>query len=219
MIKKENHIDAVSILSSLLLLLISFQCYAQQDSCYQQSWTKRIAKKVPANICIGEDEVIYQLFSGFDFNQDGRSDIAIKVGNEEKTNGDTTVLIIFEQQFDSTFVGFMSLNNVFPIYFEKYSLDYVIQNEKLLKIKNRYQETYPLERIEIDNEDIHIYMVADATAVFHLVYSYNTSDKDWLLSKLLVDDEETNDVTDYETFRIGTSINDFNYFHYIEGDF
>ena len=170
-----SYINVTRISTLLLLSFIYFQCYAQQDSCYQQSWTKRIAKKLPASVCIDKEEIIYQFFSDFDFNQDGLSDIAIKVGKKKKSNGDTLKLKIFKQLVDSTFVEFMQLNNIFPIYFEKYSLDYNVQDKGLLKIKDRYQETYPLEHLKLEDNYISIRMIADATATFHLLYTYNAN--------------------------------------------
>jgi hypothetical protein len=209
----------MKISALLLLSFICFHCCAQQDSCYQNSWTKRIAKKLPANVCINKEETIYQFFSDFDFNKDGLSDIAIKAGKSKKSNGDTLKLTIFRQLIDSTFVEFMQLDNIFPIYFEKYSLDYNIQDEGLLKTKNRYQEAYPLEHLKLEDNYISIRMIADATASFHLLYTYSTPEKDWLLTEFSIVNEEIDTVINHDTFRLGTSILDFSYFDYIEGNF
>ena len=206
---------------NLLLLVLSLHvsCMAQQADCNKKSWTKKIRKALPSDICLSDSTMAYLLFSDFDYQSDHLNDIAIKVGNERIKDGDTVILEIYAQQSDSTFTKSKILDNIYPIYFKNYSLDYEIESSGLLKLKNRYQGFNPLEEMELKGSNFILRMLSDATTSFILTYKYSSNKKDWLLDKFELYDHYSEEVTEKTTSRIGSEIGKFNYFDYLEGRF
>ncbi len=211
--------NVMKISSLILMMLLQHNCVAQQENCNRKAWTIKIKNKLPSSVCVSEDKIIYDLFSNFDYNIDHLNDLALRVGNNKISNGDTTMLEIYAQKSDSNFIPIKSLKNIYPIYFESYSLDYKIEDSNLQKLKDRYQGSNPLEELRINENEIFLKITADITTSFCFVYKYNMEKQDWLLKSLHLYERESENLTKYDTYHIGSSIDEFDYFDYLEGDF
>lgn len=129
------------------------------------------------------------------------------------------MLEIYTQQPDSSFTKFKTLNNIYPIYFENYSLDYEIENEDLSKLKDRYQGFNPLEELKVEHNKIVLKILSDATTSFILTYTYSSKKANWFLDKFELYDHNSERVIEDSTRLIGSGIDSFDYFDYLEERF
>lgn len=203
------------------IIIFCCACNAQQkeqDSiCYQRS-KGFIQNRLPDDVCIDKGELIYTLFDRFDFNIDGLQDLAIEKGNEELVNGLQTELVIYQKVNDSAFTKFRELDNVYPLWFEDYSPHIKVNEPELDSIKE-YYEGNPLRRIELVNNRIVLNLNGDAVTECILTFTYSNEKEDWFLTDYVEYDLHNNEKKPYPSDKIGTSISEFSYLKFLNGEY
>ena len=205
----------------VLTVIICCSCNAQQkkDSvCYKNS-RGFIENKLPNDICVKKDEMIYSLFNKFDFNNDGLTDVAIEKGNKNLKDGNQTDLVIYEKINDSTYTKFRALNNVYPIWFDVYDSSVKLDDSALNDIKEYYEMGDPLRVIELVENKIILNLKGDAVTDYILTFTYLKEKKDWILSKYIEFDLNNNVKKPYSNDRLNTSISDFSYLEFLNGEY
>lgn len=204
------------------VFIACFFCNAQVNQtnkyCYQNVWAKWIENELPESICIKEDEMIYGLFKKFDFNIDGIQDLAIEKGGDELVNGLQTELVVYQKVNDSTFIKFRELDNVYPLWFEDYDPSVKIGDPKIDTVKE-YYERNPLRRIELVYNTIVLNLNGDAVTEYILTYTYSNEIKDWFLTDYIEYDLYNNEKKHYPSDKIGTSISEFSYLKFMNGEY
>ncbi|RIV68908.1 hypothetical protein [Flagellimonas aequoris] len=209
----------------ILMLIIFFccSCNAQQKKavkeCYKTSWAKWIENELPESICVSKNEMIYHLFDEFDFNNDGLIDVAIKLGNKDRKNGDLRKLCIYQKVNDSTFTKFREFDNIYPLWFEDYHPDVKVNDPKLDSIKEYYEMGDPLKDIDLVDNKIMLVLKEDAVTECLITFTYSNEKKDWLLTTYVEYNFHNNTKNPYPTDKIGTSISEFSYIKYLNGEY
>ena len=123
-----------------LIAITCYSCIAQHKKannvCNQNSSAKWIENELPETICIEKDEMIYNLFNEFDFNNDELFDIAIEKGSEKLRDGEQVELVFFKKINDSTFTKFRTFKNIYPVWFNEYDSSDKLEDSTLNEIKN-----------------------------------------------------------------------------------
>ncbi|GAB4514894.1 MAG: hypothetical protein Tsb004_23410 [Allomuricauda sp.] len=204
------------------VFIACFSCNAQENQtskyCYQNVWAKWIENELPESICIKEDEMIYGLFKKFDFNIDGMQDLAIEKGGDELVNGLQTELVVYQKVNDSTFIKFRELDNVYPLWFEDYDPSVKIGDPKIDTVKE-YYEGNPLRRIELVDNIIVLNLNGDVVTEYILTYTYSNEKEDWFLTDYVEYDLHNNVKKPYPSDNIGTSISEFSYVEFMNGEY
>jgi hypothetical protein len=204
------------------ILFASISCRAQEkpsnNECYKNTWAKWIKNELPQSICVGENEMIYYLTDDFDFDKDGLNDIAIKIGKKERKNGDVRKLFIYQKINDSTFTKFRELDNVYPLWFEDYDPSVKVGDSKIDAVKE-YYEGNPLRWIELVDNKIKLTLNGDVVTEYILTYTYFGSKEDWILTDYVEYDLHNNVKKPFLSDKIGTSISEFSYIKFLNGEF
>jgi len=207
----------------VLITMICYSCNAQQKKsnteCYQNSWAKWIENELPETICVQKDEMIYHLFNKFDFNSDGLLDVAIEKGGNKLTDGMQTELVMYQQINDSTYTKYRTLDNVYPLWFDDYDSPVKLDDSALNDIKEYYEMGDPLRRIELVENKIILNLKGDAVTDYILTFTYSKEKKDWILSNYIEFDLHNNIKTPYPSDKIGTSISEFSFIEYLNGEY
>jgi hypothetical protein len=172
------------------LLLINcplFLC-AQHNECNKETYSKRDRSKIPSEVCIFPDYVIYNLYGidkPIDFNKDGLIDFVFSVAKRTTTIGDTSFLVFYKMNADSSFSFSKLFWNVFPIYFNPSDENPRINNPSLQKLINCYPIPDPLDHLDVKNDTIEIVMTMEGHGYEYKVYRYKYEQKynDWKLIK------------------------------------
>ena len=203
------------------IIIICCACNAQQknnEKCLKTSWAKWIESKLPESICVQENEMIYYLTDNFDYNKDGLNDIAIKVGKRERKNGDVRKLVIYQKVNDSVFTKFRELDNVYPLWFEDYSPHIKVNEPELDSIKE-YYEGSPLRWVKLVDNRIVLTLNGDVVTEYILTYTYSNEKEDWFLTDYIEYDLHNNVKKTYPSDKTGTSISEFSYIKFLNGEF
>ncbi|WP_298782675.1 hypothetical protein [uncultured Polaribacter sp.] len=213
-------------MKKLILVLIIMSCYscnAQQkkneSNCNRNSWAKWIENELPETICVQKGEMIYSLFNEFDFNSDGLQDIAIKIGKKERKNGDVRKLSVYKKVNDSIYTKFKTLNNIYPIWFNDYDSSVKLKDPKLNKIKEYYEMGNPLRKLTLEKSKITLNLKGDSVTEYILTFIFSKEKQDWLLSNYIEFDLNNNTKRPYLTERLNTSISDFTYLEFLNGEY
>jgi len=202
-------------------IMICITCNAQQKEmdtiCYQKS-KGFIKNRLPGDICIGKGELIYTLFDKFDFNSDGLQDLAIEKGGNKLVNGMQTVLIVYQKVNDSRYTKFKEFGNVYPLWFENYHPHVKVNDPQLDAIKE-YYEGNPLRWIELVDNKIVLTLNGDVVTEYILTYTYSNEKKDWLLTDYVEYNLHNNVKKPFPSDKTGTSISEFSYLKFMNGEY
>jgi len=202
----------------LILFLCSVVSYAQNTDCNRAVWIKEDEKKIPKEICIPNGNYhITEVYEKVDVNGDGLEDFIFDWNKNPLQDGDTIYVTIYAQNSDSTFSFFCTFNNLYPIYFKSYSLDYTPQDTSLISIHRKYENFYPLHGLKFENDLIKITMRNDAETDIVITYKYDKTIKNWRFEKseeyYFID--STLDPIDLSN-KLGPTIDNFTYFYWSE---
>jgi len=208
---------------SATILIICYSCNAQQKKiekeCYKTSWAKWIENELPESICVQKENMIYHLFKDFDFNQDGLKDLAIERGKKKLIEGMKTYLVIYKKVNDSTYVKFKTLDNIYPLWFSSYETTSNLKDSILNNPKQSYEMGNPLQEIEMLDNRIIMNLNADVGYKYILIFTFSKERNDWVLSEYLEYDVYMDIKTPYPNNKIGSSISDFSYEKFINGEY
>lgn len=197
----------------VLLFSIIHVTTAQEFDCNRTTWVKQDEKKIPKGVCIPMGYFISNIYESTDVNDDGLSDFIFKWRRPELQDGDTLFVTIYTQNTDSSFNFFRTFNNLYPINFKSYSLDYIPKQERLRSIQKKYQDQYPFLKLTFEKDAIQITRKGDATADLIITYRYDKGLKNWIYEKTIMYDFVANTKEPYDlSEELGPTIDNFTYF-------
>jgi hypothetical protein len=201
------------IISEIVLLLIGIAVFAQNTDCNRAVWVKQDEKKIPEGICIPKGYLISNIYESADINDDGLPDFIFKWRKPDLQDGDTLYVTIYTQNQDSTFSYLRTFNNLYPINFKSYSLDYIPKDEKFRAIYKKYHGQYPFLKLTFEKDIIQINRKGDATADLIITYRYDKDLKNWRYEKTEMYDFVANTKEPYDlSEELGPTIDNFTYF-------
>jgi hypothetical protein len=129
---------------------------------------------------------IYNKNHHIDFNKDGLNDFVFVSGKEKMKAGDTSYIVFYKRNKDSTFTFVKQFGNIFPIYFDiKYGEKPKFDNPIL---KSLFYDCYmgmekPFSVFEIKNDSIYFTkrLRAKETDKMRYLYRYDQQKNDWML--------------------------------------
>jgi hypothetical protein len=197
-----------------LLLFCSSCINAQTKNCNQAVWIKRFAKLLPKEVCILQgDYHITQVYERVDVDGDGLKDVIFDWNKISLTDGDTIYVTVYKQNPDSTFSFLKSFNNLYPLYFGSYKLDYIPKDEALKILHKKYNDEYLFINLEFENEFIRITRKGDATSEIIITYKYDRSIGNWKYIKTEDYDFIANTIEPYDlSDKLGPTIDYYTYF-------
>ena len=168
-----------------LLLLFPICCFSQQD-CDKKTLLDADLKLVPKDVCIRKEYVINYIYSKYnctDFNKDGLTDFVFSMRKKEKTIGDTTFLVFYKMNIDSSYTLIKCFDNIIPIYFDPNVEVPNLKNENLHRIFQCYSIPNPLNHVEITDDKIEMIVNFDDHFYESITYQYvfDSTKNDWIL--------------------------------------
>jgi len=198
---------------TVLLFSIISITIAQEVNCNRNTWIKQDETKLPKEVCIPKGYFISNIYESTDINDDGLLDFIFKWRRPELHDGDTLFVTIYTQNPDSTFSFFRTFSNLYPIYFNSYSLDYIPKDERLKSIHKKYQDQYPFLKLTFENNKITITRTEDAEANLIISYIYDPTINNWRYEKceeyfFNINEKRQIDLSE----KLGPTIDNFTYF-------
>lgn len=198
------------------LWLLNIVACAQKNDCNRNVWIERFTKLLPKEVCIRMGNYhITEVYKKTDINNDGLIDFMFDWNKNPLNDGDTIYVSIYIQKPDSTFAYFRTFKNLYPIYFERYDLDYIPKDSALVKMQRRYENFYPLRKLEFENDKIRLRIRYDAEADLIVTYKFDSEKKNWFYEKAeeYFFSSEGSLPKDYSKV-FGPTIDDFTYFYW-----
>lgn len=198
-------------------LLLSLLCWrishAQKEDCNKSTWGEVEKKNMPKEVCIPKGHLISYVYKSSDVNGDGLNDYIFKWNKSAIKDGDTLFVTIYLQNKDSTFTLFHTFKNLYPIYFERYDLDYFPKDKSLNTLHKRYEGKYLMLKLTFNEEKIIIRRRCDATSEFFITYKYDKNIKNWIYEKCNMYDFSEESTKPYDlSEKLGPTIDNFTYF-------
>jgi hypothetical protein len=172
----------------LSCLILSCPLYAQlnQVDCNNETFLSADQKKIPIGVCIPKGYVIryiYSKYNSIDFNRDGLIDFAFSVTKRTNTIGDSSFLVFYKMNIDSSFTFSKLFKNTYPIYFNPSDENPKIKDTELKKLFDCYPIPDPLDHLDIKNDTIEIDVTIEGHGYQAKVYQYKYDLKrnDWKL--------------------------------------
>lgn len=175
-------------MSNFLIVLIlatsTISCAQKIATCNKETLFKQDQKDVPPNVCIPPNYVIsfvYTRSQKIDFNRDGYIDYVFAIDKKSKSIGDSSYLVFYKMNTDSSYQFTKKFGNVFPVYFDPNVEFPTLKDQRLQSIFDCYVVPNPLDLLEIENDAIMITRRLDGHDLERLkyVYQYNSSLNDW----------------------------------------
>jgi hypothetical protein len=206
------------IIYQIVLLFLTASAIAQNIDCNRAVWINRFTKMLPKEVCIPKGNYhITEVYEKIDLNDDGFEDFIFDWNKNPLQDGDTIYVTIYFQNSDSTFSYFRTFNNLYPIYFKDYSLEYPPKVESLKVIHKKYEGENQFLNLSFEKNLITLKIKNEAKEDLWVQYYYDKSKKDWLYLKAELHDYALDKVTPIDlSDKIGPSINNFTYFYWEE---
>ncbi|MDM8161513.1 hypothetical protein QUH73_16955 [Labilibaculum sp. K2S] len=204
-----------SIVILFVLLSHFLHVNAQNCDCNQKVWLRSFKKLLPKEVCIKQGNYhITEIYNKVDLNDDGLMDFICDWNRYPLQDGDTIFVSIYIQNIDSTYSHVKTFDNLYPIYFKDYSLDYVPDNPALVDVHRMYNDQSPFLKLTFEKNTIKIVMTADAESNLIITYSYNRSLKGWSYYEsqyyfFNIDEYQFRDYSE----ELGPLIDNFTYFY------
>ena len=197
------------------LWLLNMVACAQKNDCNRNVWIKSDEKLIPKQVCIPSGYLIYNIYEQTDFNGDGLKDFFFKWGNAELKDGDTLFVSIYNQNPDSTFTHFKTFNNLYPIYFKEYGLNYKPVNKELDDLHKKYEGEYQFLELEFKKGLISLLIKYEAKVELEINYQYDLIKRNWIYQDAELHDFALNKTSKIDlSKKVGPTINDFTYFYW-----
>lgn len=166
------------------LLLGAATCPEGDSQMYQEcqvnTLDKSIRKLLPKDICIPAEYTIDQILNDFDFNKDGKNDVAIRYGEYPLKDGTMRYFSVFEQKDDTSFVRKKDLTSLAKPFIQAFSRSYLSSHP----LADSLFQLYPQDVvISFRNDSINIdHQIPD---LYHKTYIfiYDNDRGNWFLQK------------------------------------
>jgi hypothetical protein len=204
----------------VLLVFISFSCQAQnQIDCNRAVRSDFYSKKIPEDICLTPGYEFSYLYDYADVNDDGLKDFITEWRKQDIQDGDTLYLSIYEQVDSAKYELAWTFDNLYPIYFQRYELSYVVEDSLLNELQGRYGGKNPLNILEFKKGEILIHLQPGVVDHYFLQYRYDPKAKNWYLEKRIYSEEDyegnLQERTNEYLWDQKISIDKFDYFDYL----
>jgi hypothetical protein len=160
---------------------------AQDMDCNQQVWPpRRDAPKLPKGVCIpdGMFNYITYIRPCTDINGDGMEDFICDWNKKPLEDGDSLYISVYLQNPDSTFSHFKTFGHFYPVFFSRYSPDYMPKDTLLKALLHEVYDGFnPFSGLEIKKDIIAITISLDAVTDLRITYEYDAMLKNWRYSK------------------------------------
>lgn len=208
---------AYNFIMITLLILFTIMSYAQDSICNRSVWIKSWEKELPKEVCIPEGYIISHIFDLVDINDDGLIDFIFKWRKNNLQNGDTMYVTIYLQNQDGTYEHFRTFNNLYPIYFKSYDLDYVPKDTSLISIHKKYEGEYLFQELIFKKNLIILKIKHEAKEDLWIRYRYDKTKNDWLYQNAELHDYAIDKITSIDlSDKLGPTIDNFTYFYWEE---
>ncbi|MEM4326149.1 MAG: hypothetical protein QXU40_02515 [Candidatus Pacearchaeota archaeon] len=201
----------------IIILLHNIIVSAQDTTCNRAVQVKSYEKELPKEVCIPQGYLISDIYEKTDINGDSLNDFIFDWNKNPLKDGDTIYVTIYLQNPDGTYKYFRTFNNLYPIYFKSYSLDYIPQDTSLILIHRKYENFYPLHRLKFEKDLIKITIRNDAETDIVVTYRFDKTINNWRFEKseeyYFIDG--TLDPINLSD-KLGPTIDNFTYFYWIE---
>ena len=214
-----------SLIFHLLLLTVSLT----STSCKSQSTgydtlcppkifenKKSYLKQIPPDLCMSNEWEITSIYRGIDFNCDSIEDFAFRAWRTDKKDGDR---IRFQMcQLDSTgrVVWEKIYYNVWPKYYKRYDIDYIITLPDSLQKNYFYSGSSPLRALEFDKDKLLLTVDGGVMEGIDLLYQFDSEIRDWRLIEVKSWVENIVGEKRYESLEFTPqTLSDFNYRDYL----
>ena len=206
-------------LTFLVVLFYASACDGQEQSnCYQSTKYKSLEKKIPADICLTSGELEFEEITFTDFDNDGLEDFIAKWQPKKLTDGDTLQVSAYRQYSAGRYKLYKTWNNLYPIYFKDYSLEYAVKDSLLNEVKANYPG-YPTKEVKFSEDKLLLHFEAGLGSHYFLHYRYDSTKGNWYLERRIYSesDHEGNlhQVSSENLMDQFQSIDEFNYFDYL----
>jgi hypothetical protein len=200
----------------LYLLLCAMSCQAQVRECNKDVLVAKNEARIPSAVCIPNGYIIDEIYDSTDVDNDGLKEFIFSWRKRHLSDGDT----IFVSIYNKTNAGYAllkTLNNLFPIHFEKYEMSYKIKDEKLASIFSQYNGLFPFRNLGIIGGEINIKIIAAVGEGYNVYYQFNVSQNNWALTRVEKWTEVGEKVTvaEFAIFDKRQVIDTFNYLDYM----
>jgi len=208
------------ILFSIITLAILFSCQAQdQTDCNQAVRLKFYSNRIPKGICLKEGYEFSYIYDEMDVNNDGFKDFLFQWRKRDIQDGDTLYFSVYQQLDSTKYKLVKSFDNLYPIYFKDYSLEYNVKDSLLNELQGQYGGMYPLNQLEFGDGKILIHLQPGVVDHYFLHYRYNHESKNWYLEYRIYSEEDYEgklyEVSNEYLWDKKLSIEKFNYFDYL----
>lgn len=185
-----DYYDNIGIEKAILILifLITVLSGFSQDSliveCNRSVKISSFLKKMPNEVCLPKGNYqVTHIFENTDINEDGYDDFIFKYSKYPLTDGDTSYISVYTQNSDSSFSFFRTFDNLYPLYFLKYDIEFIPKDERLRLIHKKYENEYLLLNLEFNKNRIIIKRKMDAEFNLIITYKYNKELNNWVYEK------------------------------------
>jgi hypothetical protein len=171
--------------SIFLLNAFASVAYGQLD-CNKTALFKRDQKDVPAKVCIPKNYVITKVYTRdhvVDFNGDGRPDYVFAMERHPKLVGDSSYLVFYKMNVDSSHALVRKFGNLYPLWFDPNIETPNLKERRLIEAFECYVVPDPLYSLEIKSDSIKLTRKMDGqnAELIKYVYKFDSHQFDWKL--------------------------------------
>lgn len=152
-------------------------------------------------------------------NRDGMKDFIAEWRKQKTRDGDTLYLSIYEQVYSSKYILAKTFDNLYPIYFERYELNYSVEDSVLNELQGQYGGTNPFNHLEFKEGKILIHLQPGVVEHYFLHYRYDPEAKHWYLERRIYSEEDyegnLHEVSNEYLWEERMSLDEFDYFDYL----
>lgn len=168
-----------------LLALFASVGYGQQD-CNKTTLFKRDQKNVPHEVCLPINYVITKVYTRdnvIDFNGDGRPDYIFAMERVAKAIGDSSFLVFYKMNADSSHSLVRKFGNVYPLRFDPNIENPDLKEKRLIEMFDCYVVPDPLYSLEIKSDSIKLTRRMDGqnAELIKYIYRFDSRQLDWKL--------------------------------------
>ena len=181
------------------LSIASCSSSAQQsiDSCNRttrEGW-EFMLDKIPNQLCLPEETLLYSVYPHTDMNGDGREDVAIRFCNQKLSDGDTLQTAIYFMDVDSSYTLIQKIDKLDVLYFKKTSPDYYSEMRRKTGDLYLYDTLAgkhgnpPERKVIFQKNKIKISMEPGVGEKYQFEYTYDPAIQNWKQTKFIINDD------------------------------
>ncbi|WP_258104454.1 hypothetical protein [Marinoscillum sp. MHG1-6] len=190
----------MKVLILLIGVFASFTSSAQisDETCNRQTRDgfQFMVNRLPENLCLPREMVLFGTHPLTDINDDGRNDIVIQIIKSGFSDGDTLFTVVYFMNRDSSYSMIKRLSKLDVLYYKSYSADYfkdmreATGNQYIYNILAGKHGNPPNNETTFDGDKIKISMEPAVGLKYRFEYTYDVEIQNWRQTKFIIVDEE-----------------------------